>query len=167
MILAIDVDYKENEATVAGVLFERWDDKVSFSVIKSTINNIEPYISGQFYKRELPCILRLLDEHDVIPEYIVVDGHVFLDGNKKPGLGKYLFDSLNCKIPIIGVAKKAFFTSSKESEIYRGMSKKALFITSIGIELELAKKCIESMDGQYRLPTLLKQADKECRKKET
>jgi len=36
-----------------------------------------------FYKRELPCILKLLDKLEQPPSCIVVDGYVFLDGKKK------------------------------------------------------------------------------------
>ena len=47
----------------------------------------------------------------------------------------------------------------KECEVYRGKSKKPLFITSVGIELEQAKQHIQSMAGKDRFPLLLKQAD--------
>jgi deoxyribonuclease V len=159
MILAVDVDYQESTAVVAGVLFENWQDEKSKSIFKSFINNIEDYIPGQFYKRELPCIIRLLKEHKLEPNIIVVDGHVYLDENLKPGLGKYLFEALKGKVAIIGVAKKAFFTSSKGFEVFRGGSQKPLYVTSEGIGLKEAKVAISSMHGKHRNPTLLKLAD--------
>jgi deoxyinosine 3'endonuclease (endonuclease V) len=59
MILAVDVHYKGQKALVAGVLFENWDDDYPCEIFMSTFSNIEKYEPGQFYKRELPCILRL------------------------------------------------------------------------------------------------------------
>ena len=63
MILAIDVDYhKDNTAKVAGVLFENWEDKEPKEVYISHIAEVNEYISGEFYKRELPCILDILEK---------------------------------------------------------------------------------------------------------
>lgn len=167
MILAIDVDYDDTTATVAGILFEDWKDEKFETIFKSTIKNIEEYVPGQFYKRELPCILRLIEEHDISPNIIVIDGHVYLDENGKPGLGKYLYEALDSKVSVIGVAKKAFFTSSKDFEVYRGESQKPLFVTSEGIDIKEAKLAIASMHGKHRNPTLLKLADQKCREKLT
>lgn len=62
MILAVDVHYKDQKALVAGVLFENWDDDYPCEIFMSTVSNIEKYEPGQFYKRELPCILKLLED---------------------------------------------------------------------------------------------------------
>ena len=97
MILAVDVDYRENNyAVIAGVIFNNWQDKEPTNTIITDLNNIEDYVSGQFYKRELPCILKLLDEMKDMPKYNIVDGYVFLDENKK-GLGAYLYEALDKK----------------------------------------------------------------------
>jgi len=163
MILAIDVDYRENaKASVAGILFENWQDKEPKEIITTVVEDVSEYQSGQFYKRELPCILALLDKIDIELSYIVVDGYVFL-GESKKGLGAYLYDALDTKIPIIGVAKSPFRDISSDSFIYRGESKKPLFITSIGIELDKAKEAIGNMYGKFRIPFLLKEADRVCR----
>ena len=104
MILAVDVDYKENnEAIIAGILFENWEEKEIIKEVIVKIDKVEEYISGQFYKRELPCILTLLKKLEKLPDCIIVDGYVYLDENKK-GLGGYLYQALDEKIPIIGVA---------------------------------------------------------------
>ena len=108
MILAIDVDYKESTATVAGVFFKHWKDSEASDVIVTNMEGICEYETGAFYKRELPCILKLLDEVKHPLSCIVVDGYVFLDGISKSGLGKYLYDALGKKIPVIGVAKRSF-----------------------------------------------------------
>ena len=61
MILAIDVAYTENAAQVAGIVFESWTSSSISNHYLITIKPIADYESGQFYKRELPCILKLLD----------------------------------------------------------------------------------------------------------
>ena len=162
MILVIDVDYKDsnNTAGVAGLLFNNFED-ISYSrKIELIVKDILPYESGSFYKRELPCILALLKEVSENLDFIIVDGYVFLDNNLD-GLGAHLFKEVN--IPIIGVAKNAYKGISEDKLIFRGISKKPLYITSIGIDLSCAKTAIQSMAGNYRLPTLLKDVDRLCR----
>ena len=162
MILAVDVQYSGNIAFIAGITFEKWSSKFPENEFVSILNNIEDYEPGSFYKRELPCILELIEEHHLEQETIVVDGYVFLDGEKKPGLGKYLFDKLNGHTEVIGVAKRSFSGIGKQYEIYRGDSIKPLFITTSG-QLDKAKKNITSMYGVNRIPVLLKRADQLCR----
>ena len=166
MILAIDVDYKDNFASIAGVAFEHWADAKASGIYKSYLHGIDEYIPGQFYRRELPCILKLLEEHVLNPDCIVIDGFVYLDGKSEAGLGRHLYDALVKKIPVIGVAKKAYKGIAEECEVYRGQSQKPLYITSAVIELAEAKRNIESMYGQHRLPVLLKQVDQLCRETE-
>jgi deoxyribonuclease V len=70
---------------------------------------------------------------------------------KKPGLGKHLYDSLEQKIEVIDVAKKAFLGINENHRIFRGSSKKPLYITSTE-NLEDAKKrlllCLEIHEFQ-------------------
>ena len=117
------------------------------------------YIPGQLYKRELPGILKLLSEHNLQPEYIVIDGYVYLDGYAKPGLGKHLYDALHGNVKVIGVAKKRFAGISDAYALYRGGSKQPLYITSAGEALSAAKLHILSMHSIYRIPTMLKKVD--------
>jgi deoxyribonuclease V len=163
MILAVDVDYREKEtAKIAGILFDNWTNPKPKRVITSMIEEVAPYVSGQFYKRELPCILRLLQTLETLPEYIIVDGYVFLD-NQKMGLGAYLYEALDKKVAIIGVAKSAFRNISEECFVYRGKSKKPLYVTAVGIDFQEAKSVIRKMHGDYRFPSLLKEVDRLCR----
>ncbi len=163
MMLAIDVHYSDNNAYIAGVLFNDWADDKEVAVYKTHLGGIQDYQSGAFYKRELPCILKLLDEHNLSPDTIVIDGYVYLDGVKEPGLGKHLFDALNGEVNVIGVAKNPFRAITAKHEIVRGKSKKPLYITSIGMELDKAQFCILAMHGNFRIPKLIKKADTECR----
>lgn len=164
MILAVDVSYSEDVAAVAGVVFRNWGDHHAQSEIISFAEVPAEYEPGQFYKRELPCILKLLREHDLKPDCIVVDGFVYLDGKTLPGLGKHLFDALGGKVPVIGVAKKQYKGIGAEYEIYRGTSGKPLYITAAGMELEEAQAYIGNMYGTHRIPALLKRADQLARR---
>lgn len=163
MILAVDVQYGRESALVGGVLFERWDSAESHADYLTTINQVAPYEPGHFYKRELPCILQLLTEHNLTPTYIVIDGYVFLDGTTRPGLGKHLFDALGGAIPVIGVAKRRFKNIPSNYGVLRGESLTPLYVTSVGIESSDAQTFVRSMNGCYRLPTLLKRVDQLCR----
>ncbi len=109
MILAIDVHYKDNgTAKAVGVLFN-WDDKEPKQIIEKNTNDVEDYIPGQFYKRELPCIQLITDTVNLSEiDCLIVDGHVFVDNDKAYGLGGYTWEALGKQIPIIGVAKRAF-----------------------------------------------------------
>ena len=108
MILAIDVQYQEDSALAAGVLFSSWDSAAPDRSIIKTIQGIAPYKAGSFYKRELPCILSLLEDIEEAIGVIVVDGFVTLGANEEKGLGMHLYDSLENKTPVIGVAKRSF-----------------------------------------------------------
>jgi deoxyribonuclease V len=162
VILAIDVQYQENSAFVAGILFDDWDAKEPTAEYTSVVHSVAQYEPGSFYKRELPCILALLSEHDLSPSCIVIDGYVYLDGYEKPGLGKRLFDAVEKISEVIGVAKKPFTGISAEFEVLRGLSEKPLYVTTTG-RLEEAKHKVISMYGEHRIPVLLKRADRLCR----
>ncbi|MFY7734651.1 MAG: endonuclease V [Bacteroidia bacterium] len=161
MILAFDTYYFDNKAKTVCISFDNWSDEENYKVETEIIENVEEYQSGEFYKRELPCILSLLDKINIVNiEAIIVDGYVYLDDNEKLGLGGYLYNQLKSKTPIIGVAKTNFATLDKNKrQLLRGKSIKPLYITSIGIDIDEATKLIENMSGQNRIPTLLKTLD--------
>jgi deoxyribonuclease V len=163
MILSVDVDYRDKGAFIAGITFNNWQDENESGIFKSMLKNIEDYAPGQFYRRELPCILKLIEEHGITPQTIVIDGFVYLDGNYKAGLGKHLYEALNRKVNVVGVAKRPFKGIPPECVLLRGKSKKPLYITSAGMPLEVAKASIKSMHGKYRVPALLKKTDQICR----
>ena len=164
MIACLDVDYKENEAHVACLLFENWTDEEPQSIITSKISDIEEYVPGQFYKRELPCILAVLEKVEQSLEVIVIDGYVWLKNEESPGLGAYLYRHLKETIPVIGVAKNKFKDDRGCSgKVVRGQSAKPLYITVAGLPLEEAMSYIQNMHGTYRIPTLLKLVDQSCR----
>lgn len=169
MLLAIDVHYtqlKDNTtAVVAGVLFDDWSDEKPMDIYLSHIDHVVEYESGQFYKRELPCILSLIKEHELKPECIVIDGYVHFGSEAQAGLGMYLYNALDKSIPIIGVAKNAFKALQNDTDIqvFRGTSAKPLYVTTVGMTQSEALAHIQSMHGDHRMPTLLKLADSLCR----
>lgn len=162
MILLFDTYYYDDKAKTICLSFEDWNKEDDFIVYTKTITNLVEYVSGEFYKRELPCIMDLISKIDLDKvNLIIIDGFVYLDDNYKFGLGAYLYEALNREIPIIGVAKRDFASINKNREvIFRGKSKSPLFITSIGIELKTASKKIKEMNGEFRIPTLLKEVDR-------
>ncbi|SNS00292.1 endonuclease V [Flavobacterium sp. ov086] len=162
MILAFDTYYFDGKAKTVCLEFTEWNQSENFKVHTEIIDNVEEYIPGEFYKRELPCILSLLNKIDLTNlEVIIVDGFVYLDDEKKYGLGGHLYEKLNKKTPIIGVAKTNFASIKKDKKsLIRGESAKPLYVTAIGIELEDAFKKVESMAGEFRMPTLLREMDR-------
>ena len=160
MILTTDVFYRDGGAIAAGVLHSGWEtDAVERAIVKH-IDTVAPYEPGAFYKRELPCLMRLLDEVDRTLEAVVVDGYVTLGSQQSPGLGWHLHESMGRTTPVIGVAKSEFSGTPDECRLFRGGSRQPLFVTAIGIPLDDAKTCISSMHGRFRVPTLLKLADR-------
>ncbi len=160
MIIVLDVAYTESSAHVAGVVFEDWTSYEAIQDYTLKIYDIAEYESGQFYKRELPCLLALLKEIKEPVECIVIDGYVTLGEDQHRGLGLYLYEALNCEIPVIGVAKNAFKGTPNRCEVFRGKSDKPLYVTATGIELELAKNNVKNMHGKFRIPELLKAVDR-------
>lgn len=166
MILAFDTYYYDGKAKTVCLEFDDWNESKNFKIHEEIIDNVEEYVPGEFYKRELPCIISLLNKIDLTNiEAIVVDGFVYLDDEKKYGLGGRLYEKLNSKIPIIGVAKTNFAAIEKDKlALVRGDSKKPLYITAIGIELDDAFEKVASMAGEFRFPTLLKELDRSTKK---
>jgi deoxyribonuclease V len=158
-IFAVDVDYRETYAIAAGVMFDSWEDSIPTSQSVIRVDDIAEYEPGYFYKRELPCLLKLLNQLDNLPEYIIVDGYVHLEETKKPGLGKHLYDALQGQSIVIGVAKTRFNNTPLEIEVFKGKSQRPLYVTAASISDAEAKKLIERMDGSYRIPTILKLVD--------
>jgi deoxyribonuclease V len=162
MILAIDVQYVESRGFVSAVAFDDWEAIQPDNHYETLLDNIAEYQPGQFYKRELPCILKLLEENNLHPDIIVIDGYVTLNEGK-PGLGMHLYNALDKKTVIIGVAKRSFSGIDENTKLFRGTSNNPLFITSIGMPLGEAKKNISKMQGKNRIPVLLKLVDSLCR----
>jgi len=165
MKLAIDVYYyNENKAKIAGILFEDWEATEPLKIVSTNFDRVKNYEPGNFYKRELPCIMELLKLIDMdTVDIIIIDGYVYLENQNSPGLGLHLYNTLEKKIPVIGVAKTYFHKSIAE-KTFRGKSQTPLYITSVGLETDKAANLIKNMHGNHRIPKLLKLLDQETRK---
>jgi len=159
MILAVDVQYYDDHAIAAGVLFEDWDSTFVKQEITCRLESSQygEYVPGEFYKRELPCIEAVIDAIGWLPGIIVIDGYV--DLGEKDGLGRHLCRAHSRMAEIVGVAKSRF-VNNDAVELTRGDAR-PLYITSSGemFNNEEAAACIALMAGPYRIPTLLKRAD--------
>jgi len=164
MFLAVDVLYSDDDLTAAaaGVTFSAHTDQTPKDTFVRKIQNIKPYIPGEFYKRELPCILELLKRIPYRISTIIIDGYV--DLGSKPGLGRHLYESLNAAAGVIGVAK-SYFKGSSAIRVFRGSGQKPLFVTSAGIEQDAAVNIVKEMHGKNRIPSLLKLVDRLTREK--
>jgi deoxyribonuclease V len=161
MILCFDTYYFDDKAKTVCLAFEGWMSLDEIAVYSEILSGVEDYVPGQFYKRELPCILSLMKKIDNTNiEAIVIDGFVYLDDNNSLGLGGHLYDSLERKIPVIGVAKTNYASvENNKRTLFRGLSRNPLFISAVGLDVDKAVAQIRSMAGVYRIPTLLKKLD--------
>ena len=163
MLAAIDVQYDEHDCASAGlVLFHDWSDEAPVEIVQHRVPNCEPYEPGNFYSRELPVILETLESTTHEIDTLIVDCHVDFELGQ-PGLGRHLFESLGESVIIIGVAKSRFRDSDFAEELFRGDSRKPLFVTAAGIPNSEAASRVLSMAGEYRIPRLLKLADSVAR----
>lgn len=164
MYACLDVDYRPDAtARAAALFFTAWIAAEATEERVKSIAAVQPYQPGQFYQRELPCLLAVLDGHLSGLQAIVIDGYVTLDAAGRPGLGQHLFEALGGQIPIIGVAKTAFQGSPHAVPAQRGGAQTPLYVTAAGMDVEDAADHIRQMHGPHRLPTLLKRVDRLCR----
>ena len=163
MIACVDVDYQDVGAVAACVCFERWGDGTSLLESAMHINEVEPYEPGQFFRRELPCILAVLKSLPHLPQVVIIDGYVWL-GEQKPGLGAHLYEVLDEQAAIIGVAKTRFAGAEPVVLAMRGRSCTPLYVTAAGIDIADAAGYIQAMHGPHRIPTMLKRVDQLSRR---
>ena len=149
ILAAFDVHYLEDgRASAAAVRFSDYSDAEPAAVYTQVLSGAADYLPGEFYRRELPGILSLLQTFDQAPDEMIVDGYVTL-GNR-PGLGQHLFTTFNGKIPVIGVAKSRF-EGALGTEVYRGRSTRPLYVAAAGMDPEKAAERIRMMHGSYRI----------------
>jgi deoxyribonuclease V len=157
MIAAVDVHYtKDARATAGAVVFSDFADAAGYRTYTKDIPIVERYVPGQFYRRELPCIMAIIGAIEEEIDTVIIDGYV--DLGRRPGLGLHLWKALGEKKRIIGVAKN-YFQGSSPIKVFRRGSCRPLYITAAGTASLSAADLISQMHGKHRLPTLLKQAD--------
>lgn len=157
MIALFDVDYREEQAHAACLLLPHWHSQEPCDSYTTIISPIAQYESGAFYKRELPCLTALLSLIPHSLEALLIDGYVW--AGDKPGLGVHLYNYCKKRLPVIGVAKNSFKDNKRCIPIYRGNSQKPLYVSSIGIELDMAQVLVAKMPGKHRMPNMLRKVD--------
>jgi deoxyribonuclease V len=163
MIASVDVDYRADHAIAACVVFDSWTAAASAHEYVALIHDVAEYVPGEFYRRELPCLLRVLDQVPQPLKAIIVDGYVWLSSVGAPGLGFHLHEAFQPETPVIGVAKTAYRGSDFAVPVLRGTSTRPLWVTAVGVDARLAATSVQSMHGSYRIPTHLKRVDQLCR----
>jgi deoxyribonuclease V len=163
MIACLDVDYRDDQGVAGCVLFHNWPDEHSQAQLVEVIQPVQPYQPGQFYRRELPCLLAVLSKVTDPLTAILIDGYVWLHDEHTPGLGGHLHAALGRGTPVIGVAKTRFASAGAAVAVLRGGSQQPLYVTAAGMEPVLAARHVQRMHGPYRLPTMLRLVDQLCR----
>ncbi|OYT47706.1 hypothetical protein B6U83_04645 [Thermoplasmatales archaeon ex4484_36] len=109
--LSVDVSYAGRRALICGVLFGRGD----VEEVKVETEVLFPYVPGYLFFREGVLIAQMMDEHQLKPDVILLDGHGVLHP-RGSGLATHLGSLL--RVPSIGVAKSLLVGGHrKEKEI--------------------------------------------------
>lgn len=164
MIAVLDVHYDEDASTgtAAAIVFEHWEDTQPTAQYTAQCGGVRSYVPGEFFKRELPCLLAVLAKVQEPLNQIVIDGYVSL--GDRPGLGMYLWEALGGKVPIIGVAKTRFH-SANAIEVLRGQSHAPLYVTAVGVDPAEAAQRVSEMAGEFRIPDMQRRVDQLARTK--
>lgn len=161
-IACLDVHYADPRAAAACVVLPSWQAAEPEECVVKAINNVMPYEPGAFYRRELPCIEEVLKALRRVPEILLIDGYVWL-GQGKKGLGAYLFEARGSFGAVVGIAKTRFIGAEPVGEVLRGQSRRPLFVSAVGMELEEACARVEEMHGKFRVPWAMSEADRLAR----
>lgn len=165
VIVVIDVHYDDNIpiAGIGAVVVKDWNSAVTDAEFSDVKREFQPYVPGQFYRRELPCLLPTLSRiaNTIALNTIVIDGHVDLSPGQA-GLGRHLHNALDKNKTVVGIAKNPY-PASHARPVFRGKSKHPLWVTCTDEKLDAAE-CVHVMAGDARLPTLVKAADRLARK---
>lgn len=161
-IACLDAAYGESAATCACIIADDWAADAEQRRHVVCRDAAADYAPGEFYRRELPLLLDALAAAGPLPDVIIVDGYVWLEAGR-PGLGAHLFRALGETRPVVGVAKTLFRSASAISRRVARGGARPLFVTAEGMGVEAAAECVRRMHGAYRIPTLLKLADRAVR----
>jgi deoxyribonuclease V len=163
MFAALDVYYSDQTAQAAAVVFTDWAAAEPLALYAQRMTIDAVYVPGRFFLRELRPLVAVLDRVREALTCIIVDGYVMF-GPNRPALGYYLFDRLGGRIAVIGVAKSKYGPAEGEIAVFRGSSRRPLYITAAGMSQQAAADAIAGMHGAHRIPTLLKAADRLSKK---
>jgi deoxyribonuclease V len=163
MKAVLDAAYRSDSSLAACVTFARWEDGRPQEIFRARSPVRAAYRAGRLYERELPGLLAVLGACGQPLETIVVDGYVHLQPSVGKGLGLHLYEALGGTTPVIGVAKTPLVIATHVVPIFRGRSRKPLFVSAVGCSLRPSAAHILRMHGPHRIPTLLRLADQAAR----
>jgi deoxyribonuclease V len=164
-IALLDAQYDDatHRGRVACVVADNWLAVDSASEHVLEIEDVKAYRPGHFFERELPGLLQILALVTAPFETLIIDGYVYLDEQGRPGLGAHLHETLERKIPVVGIAKRPYRGSAFAERVLRGQSHVPLFVTARGMPAEQAADHVRAMHGPHRIPTLAKRVDQLAR----
>jgi deoxyribonuclease V len=157
VLCAVDVHYEPHRARAACTVFRDWSSASAECERVVEAPPASPYVPGQLFRRELPPLLAIIRALVEPPAIVLVDGYVWLDADRAPGLGAHLHLALG-GVPVVGVAKTEY-RGAPAASVLRGASAKPLFVSAIGLEEAEAADGVRRMYGRHRLPLLLQRAD--------
>lgn len=158
-IAVFDVHYEDAIAHAACVVADDWVSSsvaISFRCAIPVPGDYEP---GEFYRRELPALLAVLELVDRPLSALIVDGYVWLSPEGRPGLGAHFFEATGKVTPVVGIAKTVFDGALFAQHVLRGDSKRPLYVTAAGMDAARAASLVASMSGSSRVPMLVTAAD--------
>ena len=155
----MDVDYRPDCSFAAGLWFSGWGAASPEFTATAMLPPAGEYEPGEFWRRELPCLLAVLALGPPA-DAVIVDGYATLGGGK-PGLGARLSAALG--LPAVGVAKTRFASATDAVPVLRGTSRVPLYVSAAGFDVEAAAEGVRGMAGEFRVPALLKAVDRLAR----
>ena len=159
----MDAAYIDRNAAVCGVCFSEIASEVPQYICTAVVKGVAEYMPGSFYLRELPCLQKVIERVKGEPDLLIIDGYVWLPGGRA-GLGARLFQAMDEKLPVIGIAKSPFRGQSLGKKVFRGRSMRPLYVTSAGIEECKSAEMVREMRGRYRVPDMMRIADMNSRR---
>ena len=179
MKIIFDICYTDIEGSnktncsIAALLFDQFESK---EIIKSyhvdLITNVAEYVSGEFYKKEMPCLQYMWNNlpqniKNQIDTVIVDSLYDLWDG--RPGMGHHFHDWLiseGYNVEVMGIAKKKFKDNSLYiTKVIRGNDSTTPLNVNGSDKTKDYKKIVQSMAGDYRIPYMVKEVDKLSRTK--
>jgi deoxyribonuclease V len=154
----VDVAYTPISSRAACVIFNEWTDAAPAREVVLDLPAAADYEPGEFYKRELPCLLAVLSSLAQQPDTVIIDGYVWVSSDRLPGLGAHLYRSLNEATCVVGIAKSRYH-NAPAIPVMRGTSREPVFVSAAGLDEHTAAVHVAHMHGPYRIPTLIRRVD--------
>ena len=84
MIAAVDVHYDEaaRRGRAAAVVFDAWEDGEAAGEYVAEVENVADYVPGEFYRRELPCLMAVMGKIGLKVDVVVVVVRLTVDARQ-------------------------------------------------------------------------------------